>query len=365
MTSIGFDTASIGLMVAVMSAVMLVVETPSGVLADRWSRKGVMLLGGLFLLVSGAVGGFSYNEPVYILSTVFWGIYAALYSGTYDSVIYDTVLEEHGDSKHYEHYLGRLRIVEGLAFVVGALGGGLLASQFGMRETYFLSLPLIILGIVFIAKFHEPHMHKSEIAEPVFKHIHQTFSAVLRNRVLLPVIVATVGFAVILDSIYELSQLWFIATSAPVALFGIFSAVLFSTWTFGGLIVVKLRQRFIELAGLAGLLVGVLGLIFTRQYWLLLASQFVIGALLMGYGVILSKKLHDQLPSKLRAGSASVISTIGRIILIPGSLIFTAIANTEDIFKASYLLLGVALIGVIAYVFTIKRVTSPLQPART
>lgn len=45
MLGIGFNTATIGVMIAIMSVVMLAVETPSGILADRWSRKGVMVLG--------------------------------------------------------------------------------------------------------------------------------------------------------------------------------------------------------------------------------------------------------------------------------------------------------------------------------
>lgn len=42
-----------------------------------------MVLGCTALLISGVLGAVSFfNEPVYILSTIFWGIYAALYSGT-------------------------------------------------------------------------------------------------------------------------------------------------------------------------------------------------------------------------------------------------------------------------------------------
>lgn len=74
MLSIGFNTATIGVMLAALSIVMLVVETPSGILADRWSRKGVMVLGCLALLASALIGAFSFNEPVYILSTMFWGV---------------------------------------------------------------------------------------------------------------------------------------------------------------------------------------------------------------------------------------------------------------------------------------------------
>ena len=42
MTTIGFNAASIGAMAAVYAVVVPVLEVPSGVLADRWSRRGVL-----------------------------------------------------------------------------------------------------------------------------------------------------------------------------------------------------------------------------------------------------------------------------------------------------------------------------------
>ena len=44
MTSIGFDAAGVGLMAAVYAAVVPFFEVPSGILADRWSRRGVLVL---------------------------------------------------------------------------------------------------------------------------------------------------------------------------------------------------------------------------------------------------------------------------------------------------------------------------------
>ena len=38
MTEIGFDAASVGVMAAIYAAVVPVIEIPSGILADRWSR---------------------------------------------------------------------------------------------------------------------------------------------------------------------------------------------------------------------------------------------------------------------------------------------------------------------------------------
>lgn len=90
-------------------------------------------------------------------------------------------------------------------------------------------------------------------------------------------------------------------------------------------------------------------LIVSRHFVLVLIAQFAIAICLIAIGVILAKKMHDELPSRLRAGSSSVISTLARIILIPGSLLITGIANTHDIFAATYVLLGVAIVSVIAF----------------
>lgn len=360
MLDIGFNTASIGLMVAIMSVVMLVVETPSGILADRWSRKGVMMLGALMLFISGLLGALSYNQPIYILSTVFWGIYGALYSGTYDAVIYDTTMEEHGSSKLFQNHLGRFKAVEGAAFVVGAFGGGLIASVLSIRQTYILSLPFILFALYFLWKFREPQIHKAEVTEPVFKHIGQTFAAVLKKPVLLPVVVATVGFAVLQDTIFELSQLWFIAAGAPLAMYGLFSAAVFSSWSTGGLLATRIKSKSATLVLMGTILVCISGLITTKDYKIILGAQFILAMGLVALSVILAKKMHDELPSRLRAGSASVVGTLARAMIIPLSLLFTGLAYRQNIFTATYLLLGIAVVAIIAYGF-IDRVKKSLE----
>src|SRR5947207_15053308 len=44
MTEIGFDAAAIGVMAAAYAAVTPLLEIPSGIIADRWSRRGVLML---------------------------------------------------------------------------------------------------------------------------------------------------------------------------------------------------------------------------------------------------------------------------------------------------------------------------------
>lgn len=349
MVSIGFNDASIGVMVAIMSIWMLAAEPISGILADRWSRKGVIILGCIALALSALIGALSHNEAVFILSCILWGTYSALYSGTYESILYDTTVEEHGNGNTYQRQLGTLRIIEGAAFVVGALGGGLAADIFGLRETFWLSLAPVFLALPFLIAFREPKLHKAEVNEPVLKHTRQTLAAVLKNRQLLPVIIATVGFAVILETIFELSQLWFIALMAPLLVYGPVSAAVFSTWALGGIIAQRLRNKTSMIATLGLIIVATLFLIVSRNYWIILIAQVLLGTCLVALGVILSQKLHDELPSKLRAGSVSIIGALTRMVIIPFAILFTSISQYRDVFAASYLLLALACIAIIAF----------------
>jgi MFS family permease len=87
MHSIGFNDTTIGIMIAVYSAVMLLVDTPSGIIADRWSRKGVLIIASVCMAFSSLAGGMSHGVPSYLIAAVFWGIFFACYQGVYDSIV--------------------------------------------------------------------------------------------------------------------------------------------------------------------------------------------------------------------------------------------------------------------------------------
>ena len=102
MTQIGFDAASVGVMAAAYAAVVPLLEVPSGILADRWSRVWIMILGCVALMISSLIGGLSHSVIAYVIAAMVLGIYFAFSSGTVDSVVYDTVLEETGSNELYE-----------------------------------------------------------------------------------------------------------------------------------------------------------------------------------------------------------------------------------------------------------------------
>lgn len=365
MRDIGFTDATIGLMVALYSIVMLATETPSGILADRWSRKGVLILGSVALAISAFIGGISDGVVVYIVSTLFWGVFYALYSGTYDSIVYDTVLEETKDTRLFERYYGKIKIMDGTALVSSALIGGVIASTISLRATYFLTIPFIAISVIALLKFREPHLHKAEVAEPIKQHIATTFRAVGKNKEIALIITVMVLLALVSETLFEFSQLWLIALATPVAYYGIANASLLMTIGLGGSIAayLKLYRYPIMLMALAAMLLSSLGLIVLRSTAAIVIAQVVFATVLIGMGVVFSRLMHDSLSSKIRAGAASAVSTFARILLVPFALLFGYVSDTKDIFASGWLLFGLAvLVSVLIIREANKRNRRGLEP---
>jgi MFS family permease len=348
MTSIGFDEAGIGAMVAAYSAVMLLIEAPAGVLADRWSRKGVLILASVALGISALLGGSSTTPAIFLISTLFWGAYTALSSGTYDSIIYDVLQEEEGSSKQYERFYGRHKIVEGFAFVVGSLSGGVIAQLVDMRATFFYSLPLIALSIVLLWTFKDPTIHKADPADSLGAHVRETLHAVLRQRTLLTILISLIALDVVLASLYEFSQLWLIALAVPIIFYGPASALLFASWSIGGMIASFLRSRVRLLIACGIMLLSAVCLSVSHAAILIVIAQTILAIGIVGVTVILTHQLHDQLPSRVRAGASSTASTITSIVLIPTALLFGVVAHSNDIFHANIILALILIIGLTA-----------------
>lgn len=347
MRGIGFDDAGVGLMIAMYSAVILLVETPSGILADRWSRKGVLAIGSGLLLISTFINGISHHPSTYLVGSICWGAFFAMYSGTYESIVYDTVYEEASSSRSFEKFFGRVRLSESLALVISSLLGGLLASQFGLRFNYYATLPFVGLSLVAIAFFREPQLHKKAVLDPIIKHTATTLRAVTRQRTLLPILAVLILTSVIMYLTFEFNQVWVIALAAPLYAFGPANALMLSSLGIGGFLVNVIRlHRFIVTLGCTLLMVSMsLLLVFSRLLILTVLAQTILVILVVAFSVIFNRLLHDTLSPHVRAGAASAVSTFGRLIIIPLALLFGYISRQDSIFQASWVLVGITVLS--------------------
>jgi MFS family permease len=369
MTQIGFDAASVGAMAAAYAAVVPLLEVPSGILADRWSRSWVMILGCTALMISSLIGGLSHSVFGYVIAAMILGVYFAFSSGTVDSIVYDTVLEETGSNELYEKWIGRTRAVESAAFVFSALAGGVLAQYTSTRFTYFATIPLVGLAIIGFLRFNEPRLHQAAERTTLRSHVALTFRTMITSRAVLRVIFLVAAAGLLTQAIFEFGPLWLVALAAPAALYGPYWAALVSTLGVAGLLIGKLNlERRLLLTVLIILsLAAALLLTWTRSLTVLVAAQVVLGLALALIGIHAGRLLHDAVPSSIRAGVSSGAGTLTWVLFLPFALVFGLVAQQNGVYRSGFMLAGAVVVVATLLIVSVRasRGMVPVEVAAT
>ena len=341
-TQIGFDAAAIAAMAAAYAAVVPLLEVPSGILADRWSRTGILIISSVAAATSALVGGLSHNVATYIGAALILGVYFAMNSGTVDSVVYDAVVEETGSPEAYEHWIGRVRIVESAAFTASALAGGLVAELTSPRLAYFLTVPFALASVIAFSRFREPRLHRA--AEPLAlrRHVATTVHAMTRIPSVRRNLLLAALAALLSQGVFEFGPLWLVALRAPAAAFGPYWALLVATGGIGGYLAARVDLgRRAGAVAVAVVLAGAPVLFVTSHLVLVIvAAQAVLALTLAVTGIHAGRLLHDAVPSNIRAGVSSGAGTFSWMLFLPFSLGFGALARTGGVYVAGWLFIG-------------------------
>ena len=348
MTSIGFDATFIGISAGVLSIGVILFEVPLGVLADRWSRKSVMLLGEVSLILATIGLGLSESVVPYILCSLFYAYYISSNSGAVDAVVYDTLLEENGSRKGFEKYYGHVQLIQGIGLVLGGLVSAVVLNFDSVRSTYFWTLIPLGFSLVLLVLFKEPKLHKQGDVEKVMHQFKGTLKILFLQRYLLKIMVFMALSMTILEVMYEMDQLWPLALMMPLVWYGPLNSLLL----FGGAVSGPLGAK---IAGHKSWFLGVIALIIPGLLLLQVKNMIVIGLALFagvtiynalyiyGQGVI-----HDGVSSSRRTGASSIASMFSSLVIVPLIVAFGILVDNYSIFSAALWLLpvGVALVVV-------------------
>jgi predicted MFS family arabinose efflux permease len=339
MKSIGFNDFLITIATITYIVVMTAANLPLGVLADRWSRKGVLYLATCALITGTLICGLSHGFWMYAAGLSVWGVFYACYAGTYDSIIYDTVLEETGSADSYEHWFGRVQMYDSVAFITGALASAVVANFVSLRAEFFLTIPITCCAFFTLSRFREPSLHKQAERVRLRTHLGQLWKAMTASSAVAWIAAALVCNLLAMRLIFEFMQLWYLGLALPAALFGPSFALVYGGSWMGGKFADRLRRPAVILT--AGLLVlaASAGLMF-RVAPVAVGAQVVAIAGIIALQVVLSGYLHDAMPSSIRAGASSMVSTASMLAFLPVALGFGVVARDYSIFRASWLVIG-------------------------
>ncbi len=343
MTDIGFDAAAIGLIAAVYAVVVPLLEVPFGVLADRWSRTGIMMLGTIALAASSLIGGLSNDPAMYAVAAVLLGVHFALDSGTADSIVYDTLIEETGSGEEYEAWIGKLHLVEAVSLVVSAVLGGILAAAFSPRFTYFATVPLVAASVFGFLRCREPRLHRAAERVSYRRQAVSTVRALVDLPAMRRVILLAALTAVAAQVLFEFGPLWLVAAHAPSSLYGPYWAALVSTIGVGAWLASRVdfsSAWVVTAVGATPVLAATL-LVAVSSLPVLIAMQIVVALVAALVGVRASFLMHEAVQANIRAGVSSGASTLGWLAFVPMSLLFGWLSRAQGVHTAGWLLVAI------------------------
>jgi MFS family permease len=358
----GLDYSAILLLYAVDNGVQTTLEIPSGMLADRWGRRPVLMLGALIQVAGYLMIAFGDGMAWYLFAMALHGAALAFLSGSDAAFIYDS-LAAAGREKEFKKIEGRAYMFNLVGWGVGGLLGGWLAVK-NLSLPYIMSAITSVLALFVIAICIEPPRRQKY---PTPKKLAADVWGVVRNNksVRAIIVFASLIFGFLLVS-HKFSQPYLQEAGLNLELFGI----VYFVWLMGAAMSSYYSERLEKALGsrvyflslplvVGGVLIyfgffqNILGVTLALLY------QFVWGSLRPQMNHIINREVGSSM-------RATVLSTVGfgsAIIYIIAAPLIGWIADRYYFPQALFWL------GIIALVFCLWaaipllcRKSSPARP---
>jgi len=311
-----------GLLQSLYYVVVVLTEVPSGVLADRLGRKGILFLGALVNGLGCWVFALSHGFWSFALGEVLFGLGTAFVSGADSALLYDSLAEEQRESE-YPRAEGAAQATWLAVTALGyPLSDRLLVHDGNPVLAYWITGALSFLGAAVALAFREPRVRRRLSTRQITA---GAVRDVWRDPSILRLIVYSISvFALLRGTIVMFFHPVLASLGVPADLYG---TVLAATNVVGALLVLR-AHRLLAGRGAARLLlamplaillmVGLLGVFRSPAAAALYCIQ---GACFGLYPLVVRAQLNPLVPSRRRRATIlSMESLACRLAFAPLAL---------------------------------------------
>jgi len=164
----GLDLSQISVLKAIYSVSIVVLEIPSGYLADILGRKKTLIIGSLLGFLGFCTYSISYGFIGFLIAEIILGFGQSLISGADSAMLFDT-LDEMDRKDEYVKYEGRIISLGNLSETIAGVLGGLLVG-ISLRFPYIVQTGVAFLAIPASLTLYEP-LRNTKVLKTGFKHI--------------------------------------------------------------------------------------------------------------------------------------------------------------------------------------------------
>jgi MFS family permease len=330
----GIDLFGAGTALACYSATTILLELPTGGLADTIGRKRTYLLSCMFSLFAGFALIVSWDLLTAALALVIYGIARALSSGTMDAWFVDEYKKEHGE-QGLQKALAKAGFYTPLAIALGSLLGGALPMVFGTIHIGNAGAYSFNLVLEAAPKGGGKAFSPAKLKEVLVVSAKYGFNNRI-TRVLL-ISMAVLGFGIMSIELLWQPRVQEIIGESDTLVLGILAAGYFFASALGSLAATRLPEenQAWTMAGIR-LASGLIFIIFALQAKLFgFALFYVLLYFVASVGDSPHAAIYNaQAPSEVRATLLSLQSLVMQLGAMTGSLVLGFVAQATSISTA-------------------------------
>ena len=215
----GLSMKDIMVLQAVYSVAIVILEIPSGYMADVIGRRKTLIIGAIFGTIGFATYSFSFGFMGFLLAEIILGIGQSCISGADSAMLYDSLLEK-GHEKKYTRFEGRITSLGNISEAAAGILGGILAG-ITLRAPYIAQSFVALIALPAAITLVEPGRKVPLIKAGIKEIFHIARFALFQDRPLRRNILfsAIIGTATLTMAWF--AQPYFEYTQIDIAWFGV------------------------------------------------------------------------------------------------------------------------------------------------
>ena len=355
----GLTMAQFAILNAVWAVSIVLLEVPSGALADKLGRRPMIIIASVLMILEMSLiafvpfGNANLIFWVWVLNRILSGAAEASASGADEALAYDSLPEGEQEAQ-WPKVLARLMTLSSCAFVVAMLVGGavydhsflnnLLGTDFAketvIRFPIYLTLISALIALPISLLMKEPVTQSEDLAsDSLWTSIHKTGGWIIGTPIVFALILAALVHDTLVRLFLTMNSEYYRLIDLPESSFGIIGAGFAAM----GILMPRLARRMVEKGRLATnylwvsvfTFLGLLGIAQAWQYY----GVLVVVLFSASFGLLnffSSHYLNAKVDSRQRATVLSFKGLALNIGFGMTSLLFAALLKgVDDDFKAS------------------------------
>jgi len=340
----GASLSNLSIIMGIYSLTVVILELPTGILADVIGRKKIFCLSLIVSLLGYFIILIGHGMIFLYIGIIFYGASRALSSGSFDALFIDSYIETFGKDKLHK-ITTRLSVLDSLGLSLGALTGGLLPKfslnliwALGTFDLNVIIEIILIIIVLFLSVIFISEISKSEIKEHISlrNHIKNSSLIVMKNKTIKCIFIsafATGFFLLAIETYWQPHFTVLLPDNSMYWLLGIISFLCFASSILGSIISEKIIEKYnldLKKSYLILRTVLVSSLIFAALQ--LNAFSFIVfySLIYLFFGMSNVPEnviLNIEIPSDIRASVLSLNSLILQLGGLIGSFISSIIIN--------------------------------------